>query len=124
MLLRIRPLTFLMFALASFRLTHLVVFDAITEFLRAPFLREKAVSRPDGGEGSRQVPKNQVGYLLTCYWCAGIWSSAGLLGLRLLAPRIGRALLLVLSISGAQALLEALIRFSLRSSATSRRKRG
>ncbi len=32
-------LTFTMLILASYRLTHLIVFDKITEFIRKPFMK-------------------------------------------------------------------------------------
>ncbi len=34
-------LTFIMLILASYRLTHLIVFDKITEFIRKPFMKKK-----------------------------------------------------------------------------------
>lgn len=33
----------IMLVLASYRLTHLIVFDKITEFIRKPFLTEKKI---------------------------------------------------------------------------------
>ncbi|WP_146737852.1 DUF1360 domain-containing protein, partial [Bacillus tropicus] len=34
-------LTYVMIILASYRLTHLIVFDKITEFIRKPFIKQE-----------------------------------------------------------------------------------
>lgn len=113
-MLGIRPFHLLVLVLASFRLAHLVVFDRITEFLRAPFLKAGFTVDESGEVTVEKVPANRLGYLVTCYWCTGIWTSALLVGLRLRFPRVARPLVLVLAVAGAQGLLEAAVRFSLR----------
>jgi hypothetical protein len=62
-------------SLASFRLTRLIVFDKITEFIRAPFFDEVIeegevflVVKPKG-------IKKWIGEMLSCYWCTGMWAS-------------------------------------------------
>lgn len=78
--------------LASFRLTHLVVFDSITEPVR-----------------QRLLPVPFLGDLVSCYWCAGIWVSV-LLGLaHFLAPVPTRYVTIVLAVAAGQAILETLI---------------
>lgn len=41
-------LTFIMLILASYRLTHLIVFDKITEFIRKPFMKKKRIVDQNG----------------------------------------------------------------------------
>ncbi|MFT9846160.1 DUF1360 domain-containing protein [Aneurinibacillus sp. REN35] len=96
--------------LASFRLTHLIVFDEITAFLRNPFLTITFEETPDGqvirhveikGQGLRAW----IGSLLSCYWCVGIWIAAFIVALYVLIPA-SFLLLLVLAIAGAAAIIE------------------
>ena len=85
-------LEFALLVLASFRLTHLVVFDSVTESVR-----------------QRLLPVPFLGELVSCYWCAGIWVSA-LLGLgHYLAPAPTRYVVVVLAVAAGQAILENLI---------------
>ncbi len=46
-------MSYIMLILASYRLTHLIVFDKITEFIRKPFMKKVKVQTEDGikGEG-------------------------------------------------------------------------
>ncbi|MFA9559624.1 DUF1360 domain-containing protein [Evansella sp. AB-rgal1] len=101
-------LLFVMIILASYRFTHLIVFDKITEFLRKPFMKEKKIM--DGGhEKRKKVPTSKIGYLLNCYWCAGVWSAI-LLGMGYLYfSSIFLPIIFILSIAGAQAILETFV---------------
>lgn len=101
--------------LASFRLTHLIVFDEITSCLRKPFLT--VVYEPDeSGQIVRQVDikgtgfRYWIGLLLSCHWCVGIWSSAVIVVLYLYVP-IAFPLLLVLAVAGAAAAIESKMYF-------------
>jgi len=78
--------------LASFRLTHLIVFDDIAEPVRKLLDRWRFTA-----------------VMIACYWCAGIWASAGLVLLYLLWPTPARVLLLVLAVAGGQALVERVV---------------
>lgn len=84
-------MTLVLLVLAAFRLTHLIVFDAITEPLRRPFLQMKF-----------------LGDLLGCYWCAGIWVALLLVALTHWWPGPMRIVLLVLAVAGGQSLLESI----------------
>lgn len=75
--------------LASFRLTHLIVYDSITEPLRRSLTKDPFFSE-----------------LITCYWCCGIWVSALLALCTYQWPVLGRPLLLVLAVAAGQALIE------------------
>ncbi|MBR8660846.1 MULTISPECIES: DUF1360 domain-containing protein [Bacillales] len=96
--------------LASFRLTHLIVFDEITAFLRAPFFTEKYETDAVGqlirhiefhGEGLRRW----LGMLLSCHWCVGIWAAAAVVALYVYVPA-AFPLLLLLAVAGAAAVIE------------------
>ncbi|HZG79298.1 MAG TPA: DUF1360 domain-containing protein [Brevibacillus sp.] len=108
-------LDLLILVLASFRLTHLIVFDEITAFIRKPFL---SVSYdPDvSGQLVRNVEykgtglRRWIGSLLACHWCVGVWVAAVILLLYTYVP-ITYPLLLVLAIAGAAAVIETKMYF-------------
>ena len=54
------PFTFIILALATFRLSRLITTDYITEPFRNFIWK-------------RFPPSTQLGYLLTCNWCTSIW---------------------------------------------------
>lgn len=101
-------ITYVMLILASYRLTHLIVFDKITEFIRKPFVKKVKVETENGTK-SKEVPTSMFGYLLKCYWCAGIWSAIFLGALYLLFPKIAFVLILILSIAGGQSIIETFV---------------
>jgi hypothetical protein len=105
---------FLLLALATFRLTRLVVFDKITAFLRSPFIEEVEEVEEDGtavtyiqvkGIGIRKW----IGELLSCYWCAGIWCTALLVGLFYVWPTGMQLVVYVLAIAGSAAFIETIV---------------
>lgn len=61
-------------ALATFRLTRLVVEDELT----SP-IREAVWKRYDASD-------TKIGYLLTCPWCVSIWVGVGVVAARRIAP--------------------------------------
>jgi|SRR5690554_2046386 len=99
--------------LASFRLTHLIVFDQITSFIREPFMIVKTKEN-DAGELEEYVEikgnglRSLIGTILSCYWCAGIWCSVLVVILYFFVPLM-YPLLLILAIAGAAAFLESKI---------------
>lgn len=102
-------MTYLMIILASYRFTHLIVFDKITEFLRNPFLRKEKVVDAEGHVSTKKTPTSMFGYLLNCYWCTGIWSAI-ILGIAyLMIPHIAKPVIFILSIAGAQAIMETFV---------------
>jgi hypothetical protein len=101
-------MTYLMLILASYRLTHLIVFDKITEFVRKPFMKKIEVETEHGIE-EKDVPKNMFGYLLNCYWCAGVWSAILIGGGYLLFPKLTSIVVLILSIAGGQCIIETFV---------------
>jgi hypothetical protein len=101
-------MTYIMLILASYRLTHLIVFDKISEFIRKPFVKIVNV-KTDAGTITKEVPKSMFGYLLNCYWCAGIWSAILLGGAYLLFPKATFVFILMFSIAGGQSIIETFV---------------
>jgi hypothetical protein len=102
-------LTFLMLILASYRFTHLIVFDKITEFIRDPFMKKKRIEDANGVVKTKKVPKSNFGYLLNCYWCAGVWSAIIITFGYIFFPKIAIPFIFVFSIAGAQAIMETFV---------------
>ncbi|QII49186.1 DUF1360 domain-containing protein [Bacillus paralicheniformis] len=102
-------LTFTMLILASYRLTHLIVFDKITEFIRKPFMKKKQTVDEKGHVETKKVPKSNFGYLLNCYWCAGIWCALIIAVGYMIVPKTIFPLILILSVAGGQAILETFV---------------
>lgn len=95
--------------LASFRLTRLIVYDKITEFIRSPFLDEIT----EDGE-VYVMPKEKgirkwIGELISCYWCTGVWASTGLLAAYVFIPKIGVALILIFAVAAIGSIIETII---------------
>lgn len=100
--------------LAIFRLTHLIVFDKITEFLRAPFFDEFVEVEENGEEAIYLSPKKGglkgfIGELLSCYWCTGIWVSGFLYGGYCFFSLYFIPLITLLAVAGIAAILEAAV---------------
>lgn len=102
-------LTYFIIILASYRLTHLIVFDKITEFIRKPFLEKKRIIDDRGEEHLKNVPTSKFGYLLNCYWCAGVWSAFLIVFAYMFVPEISWPIIFILSIAGAQAIIETFV---------------
>lgn len=101
-------------ALASFRLTRLVVYDKITNFIRKPFSEEMEEINEHGEIEIYIVPKKGgfrgiIGELLSCYWCTGVWSSIFLIILYWQFPLIANPIILVLAVAGLAALIETIV---------------
>jgi hypothetical protein len=114
-LLDISWIQFVVFILASFRLTHLIVFDEITSGIRDPFV--KVTYEPDeSGQVVRKIRilgtgwRHTMGVFLSCHWCVGIWSSGLLFFLYVLFPYT-YPLHLILAIAGAAAFIESKLYF-------------
>jgi Protein of unknown function (DUF1360) len=107
-------LELLLFGLASFRFTRLMVYDKITAFIRNAFITEVEETDENGEKAIYLVPKNGVfkgfiGELLSCYWCTGIWSSIILYVLYATLPVIAVPIIVVFAISGIAAIIETLL---------------
>jgi len=105
---------FVLLALASFRLTRLIVYDTITEFMRRPFHRIVKETLQDGtieeyieikGKGIRKW----IGELLSCHWCTGIWSALFLYVLHQYYFDLAEPLIIILAIAGVASILETIV---------------
>lgn len=80
-------------ALATRRLTRLVLDDKITESLRTRIL-------------DKYPPESTLtGYLMTCPWCVSIYAGTALVALTTLTPKVGYAAASILAYSEATGLL-------------------
>jgi hypothetical protein len=107
-------LTFIILGLACFRLTRLIVFDKITEFLRQPFFDEITEENEDGTVEVYYLPKSTsikkfIGELLSCYWCTGVWISAAVVTGYLFLPALFVPIILVFAVAGLAAILESVV---------------
>lgn len=91
------PFEFIIFSLATLRLTRLFVYDAITQFIRDWFLDV----RPEGDDFSRQKFdsgfKRAVSDVLLCPWCFSIWAATALIFLMAIPGMIFLIYILALS---------------------------
>ncbi|MFT8321078.1 MAG: DUF1360 domain-containing protein [Bacillus sp. (in: firmicutes)] len=106
---------FILLILASFRITRLMVYDRITEFIRNIVLEEITEKNEAGEDEIFYVPKEGkvrgfLGELISCYWCTGVWSAIFLTLLYFLFPAICTPFVLVFAIAGAAALIETLLK--------------
>jgi hypothetical protein len=71
---------FLLVVLASFRVTRLFVYDAITQFVRDWFLDVDYAEDENGDiyvsrQRPFQGPRSIISQLMSCPWCFGMWAS-------------------------------------------------
>ncbi|QPC46096.1 DUF1360 domain-containing protein [Mangrovibacillus cuniculi] len=107
-------LDFVILAFASFRITHLFVYDKIMEWFRAPFFDEVKIIEDHGKEETYIIPKKNgikgfIGELLHCYWCTGVWSAAICYGIYVYVPLIGIPLLTIFAVAGIAAIAETIV---------------
>lgn len=108
-------LHFIVLILASFRLTHLIVFDEITSFIRDPFVKV-IYEQDETGQVVRKIKlegtgwQHWMGLFLSCHWCVGIWSSLFLVWLYIWFP-ITFPLHLILAVAGAASFIESKLYF-------------
>ena len=108
-------LLYILFSIAVFRLTRLVVFDTIMAPFRSLFHEEVEEKNEKTGETETYlVMKGKgvrawIGELLSCYWCTGVWCTAFLLVFYAFVPVIAEWLILLLSIAGLAGVLETIV---------------
>lgn len=78
--------TYVIMALAAYRLTRLLTTDVILEDLREKVWK-------------KYPPSTKIGYLFTCNWCMSIWAAAFIIALASLLPAVAYVVSLILSIS-------------------------
>lgn len=84
-------------ALATYRITKLVIEDEITAELR-----EKAYAYLDSHPGQFS---EKARYFLSCPWCVSIWAAGGLTLLRLVSPTAADAVGTLLAASAATGII-------------------
>lgn len=86
-------LSFISDALATYRLTKLVIDDKITEDFR-----EKV--------WEKHPPDSKIGYLISCPWCVSVYVGLGVVALRKAAPGVWDPLSRALAASSVTGLIE------------------
>lgn len=95
--------TFIIDALAVYRLTRLATRDAITEQIR-----EVIASELDTAQTSGLISKStreKIDYLMSCDWCMSIWIAAGVVALKKYVPDVWNNLRYVLATSAVTGLI-------------------
>src|SRR5690606_25909625 len=105
---------FVLIALATFRLTRLIVFDKITEFVRKPFIEEVEEINEHGEiefyiETKGNGLSKWIGELLSCHWCRGMWVSIFLILFYLYFPFYAQIPILILAVAAVAAIIELII---------------
>ena len=77
---------YVLITLASWRLTRLFVYDAITKFIREQFLDIAKVGRGYELVKPKVGPRRTLADLLSCPWCFGVWATATVIFFYLLTP--------------------------------------
>ncbi len=102
----------LLLTVASHKAARVIARDRVTSGVRAPFTTFEHDAGPGEvaerarGRGVRRA----IGELLVCPYCLGMWTSAALTAMLLVAPRLTRWLASVLTIFSGSELLQAVHR--------------
>ncbi|MEK7462660.1 MAG: DUF1360 domain-containing protein [Patescibacteria group bacterium] len=77
---------YVLMTLATWRLTRLFVYDAITRFFREQFWDVVKVGKGFALEKPKFGPRRTLADLLSCVWCFGMWAAATVIFFYLLTP--------------------------------------
>ena len=77
---------YVLITLASWRLTRLFVYDAITKFFREQFWDLVKVGRGHQLQKPKIGPRRTIADLLDCPWCFGVWATASVTFFYLVTP--------------------------------------
>lgn len=77
---------YVLITLASWRLTRLFVYDAVTKWFREQFWDAKKVGRGYRLEKPKTGPRRTLADLLDCPWCFGVWATATVTFFYLITP--------------------------------------
>jgi hypothetical protein len=90
-------LELIIYALAAWRITRLLVEDHV-------------LSRPRDAFWRKFPPEtSEIGYLLTCYWCLGAWVSTACVLAIIFAGIIGLAIALIFALSALVGIVQHLL---------------
>ncbi|MBP9843136.1 MAG: DUF1360 domain-containing protein [Candidatus Pacebacteria bacterium] len=67
---------YILITLATWRLTRLFVYDAVTKFIREQFWNVKTVGKGYQLEKPKTGPRRTLADLFDCPWCVGVWMAA------------------------------------------------
>lgn len=101
-----------LFGLAVFRVTHLFIYDKITEKFRGKFLEEKEIVNEENGQlewlilAKGKGFQNFVGQLLSCHWCLSIWVAFVFVLMYWFVPHVTIVLAFTLSIAAVAAIID------------------
>ena len=77
---------YVLITLASWRVTRLFVYDAITKMIREQFWDVKKVGRGYQLDKPKTGPRRTIADLLSCPWCFGVWATASVTFFYLITP--------------------------------------
>ncbi len=77
---------YVLMTLATWRLTRLFVYDAITKFFREQFWDVVKTGKGTTLEKPKFGPRRTLADLLSCPWCFGVWAAAMVIFFYLLTP--------------------------------------
>ncbi len=77
---------YVLITLATWRLTRLFLYDAITKFFREQFWDLAKVGKGYELEKPKFGPRRTLADLLSCPWCFGTWAAATVIFFYLLTP--------------------------------------
>ena len=77
---------FVLITLASWRLTRLFVYDAITKFFREQFWDVVKTGKGYQLEKPKVGPRRTLADLMCCPWCFGVWATAMVTFFYLITP--------------------------------------
>lgn len=89
-------LTFLIYALAAYRVTRFIIEDSLPERVRNAIW-------------NRFPPTHGIGYLITCYWCSGFWVATLLTVGYILVPSVMFYIALALALSTTTGIISKLL---------------
>lgn len=96
---------YVLMTLATWRVTRLFVYDAITKFFREQFWDIVKVGKGYELEKPKFGPRRTLADLLSCPWCFSMWAAAMVMFIYLISP-YGVYLVILLALSAVAALLQ------------------
>ncbi len=98
---------YVLLALATWRVTRLFVYDAITKFFREQFWDIVKAGKGYELEKPKFGPRRTLADLLSCPWCFSMWAAAMVIFIYLISP-YGVYLVVLLALSSVGAFLQIL----------------
>ncbi|UCZ51940.1 DUF1360 domain-containing protein [Bacillus shivajii] len=107
-------LEFLLYSLAVFRFSHLIVYDKITTVIRKPFIQLEELTNENGELETVYIIaengwKKWIGELLSCHWCIGIWGAAFIYIGYIMFPLTFSFIITVFAAAGVAAIIETIV---------------